>query len=127
MEEDLVTYEQAVLFNALNYDGNYNYTYNIEKELWYGNIKADGKKHLAAPLKSQVFRWFRKTYKYRFHCPINVGIPHGEEKIHYFFNIIKCGKHHKNIFRSKFYKTHEEAESACIDKLIELVKQQKSC
>ena len=83
-----------------------------------------GENSLLAPLYQQVFRWFRE--KYGLHCVYNVGIPHDNithsKKIQYFFNVVKCGKHHKGIFRSTFYTTYEEAELECLKKLTEIVK-----
>jgi hypothetical protein len=115
MDKEFVTYEQAVVLNKLHYDGDYNYTYDIKKELWYGDIKADGKKYLAAPLKQQVFRWFRE--KYSSQC----DIWQYEDNLSFAFSVkIKF----KRMDAEIGFKTYEEAENACIDKLIELAKQQ---
>lgn len=114
MEKEFVSYEQAVVLNKLHYDGDYNYTYDIKKELWYGDIKADGKKYLAAPLKQQVFRWFREKY-------LVIGWVEG--KLVYRWCIESPIPTDGQLNFSPF-KTYEEAENACIDKLIQLAKQQ---
>jgi hypothetical protein len=130
MEKEVVTYEQAVILNKLHYDGDYNYTYDIKKELWYGDVKADGEKYLAAPLKQQVFRWFRKKYNRSsilFHD--DGDIQYGNLRFNYeiryitysFKNLHKEPKSEVGNYR---YKTYEEAENTCIDKLIEIAKQQ---
>ena len=115
LEYEFVTYEQALALNELGYDGDYNYTYDIKKELWYGDIKADGEKYIASPLKQQVFRWFREKYdlfSYIFPWIRRVGwgydIPNESSAVKQTNN---------NTFTS-----YEEAENDCIDKLIELVK-----
>jgi hypothetical protein len=122
MDKEFVTYEQAVVLNKLHYDGDYNYTYDIKKELWYGDIKADGKKYLAAPLKQQVFRWFRE--KYFLDCEIYLQEEIGHKFYHYLvLQLVRGNIEWKSKNTIKF-KTYEEAENACIDKLIEIAKQQ---
>jgi hypothetical protein len=117
MENEFVTYEQAIILNKLGYDGDYNYTYDIKKELWYGDIKADGVKYIAAPLKQQVLRWFREKYKKY----ANLFSWLHEEEIgkYHEFEIYEQDEY---AYGSDKFKTYEEAENACIDKLIELVK-----
>ena len=121
MDKEFVNFDQAVELNELKYDADYNYTYTIDKHLWYGDVKADGVSTLAAPLKQQVFRWFR------------------EKKLHNTFPSIIQTRNWATVYRilewhpgndstsittSDYYDTYEEAENACIDKLIELAKQQ---
>ena len=61
-----------------------------------------------APLKQQVFRWFREKHKLVFF--VNMV------SINIFYYVI-------DIYPSDTYKIYEEAEDACIDKLIEIIKQ----
>jgi len=117
MDKEFVTYEQAIILNKLGYDGDYNYTYDIKKELWYGDVKADGQKYIVAPLKQQVFRWFRE--KYQLEC---ISERSGRW-LWYKFEIYELYKDCKLMRCTKLeFTTYEEAENACIDKLIELVK-----
>jgi hypothetical protein len=74
----------------------------------------DDKTQTSAPLKQQVFRWFRDKYKIRFIIQSSMS---------------DLGEYFKLIFpngekRSVAYPTYEEAENACIDKLISILKQQ---
>ena len=69
----------------------------------------------SAPTFSQAFRWFREKYGY--YCDLFVD----DDKtfgflISYF---IEIGRADKPIQRK--YTTYEDAESACLDKLIEIV------
>jgi hypothetical protein len=73
-------------------------------------------KDLHAPTKSQVFRWFRE--KYELVSWVSLGSQNSRE---YIFGILTdstfIGSWNTN------FSTYEEAENACIDKLIELAKQ----
>ena len=74
----------------------------------------DDETQMSAPLKQQVFKWFREKYKIRFIIQSSMS---------------DLGEYFKLIFpngetRSVAYPTYEEAENACIDKLIEIAKQQ---
>jgi len=127
MEKEFVSYEQAVALKELGFNeicmgyfdvrlehqiGNFNFT---EIKGYHESVAA------LSPLKQQVFRWFR------------------EKKLHNTFpSIIQTrnwatlyrivewhpGNDSTSISTSDYYDTYEEAENACIDKLIELVKQQ---
>jgi len=67
-----------------------------------------------APLYQQVFRWFREKHNLVFNFIS--------------YNIVKPGEYHWSITWndeakvSGIVKTYEEAELACLDKLIELIK-----
>lgn len=110
MEKEFVTYEQALALAKLKYNGNYDYVFDIYKSLWSGSVRADGKEFIAAPLKQQVFRWFREKYE----------LNHIIIKAKSWFCLIN-GVNHQQQFTA-----YEEAENACIDKLIEIVKQQNN-
>ena len=127
MTKEFVSYEQAVALKELGFNeicmgyfdvrlehqiGNFNFT---EIKGYHESVAA------LSPLKQQVFRWFR------------------EKKLHNTFpSIIQTrnwvtlyrilewhpGNDSTSISTSDYYDTYEEAESACIDKLIELAKQQ---
>jgi len=61
-----------------------------------------------APLKQQVFRWFREKYDAHMH----------PSRLMRNIYIVRYGD-----WDSEAFKTYEEAENACIDKLIEIAKQ----
>ena len=129
MNKEFVSYEQAVALKELGFNeicmgyfdvrlehqiGNFNFT---EIKGYYESVSA------LSPLKQQVFRWFR------------------EKKLHNTFPSIIQTRNWASLYRilewhpgndstsistSDYYDTYEEAEDACIDKLIELTKQQNN-
>ena len=129
MEKEFVSYEQAVALKELGFNeicmgyfdvrlehqiGNFNFT---EIKGYHESVAA------LSPLKQQVFRWFR------------------EKKLHNTFPSIIQTRNWASLYRilewhpgndstsistSDYYDTYEEAEDACIDKLIELTKQQNN-
>jgi hypothetical protein len=112
MDKEFITYEQAVALKELGFD---------EPCLWfYANNGNDGfvnflsnengvvnkNNIVTAPLYQQAFRWFREkhglNYVIEYHCE---G-----------YNLL-VSKYYRNR-----YLTYEEAEDACLDKLIEIAK-----
>jgi hypothetical protein len=72
-----------------------------------------------APLYQQAFRWFREKYN------IDSFVKREYENakvVGYYFGIDTLNHFDFIDFRSKLYKTYEEAELACLKKLTELVK-----
>ena len=105
MKEEFVTYNQALALKELGFDEDCLMYIDDEEDLinddtaeWIGAIKA--------PLKQQVFRWFREKYD------LNYVIVKTES---WFYTINGCNT-------QEGFNTYEEAENACIDKLIEIVK-----
>ena len=90
-----VEYPHSITYHKQNQLGDYNYD------------------STSAPLKQQVFRWFREKYNL-FHC-IEPHFSSG-------FNIYIKGIKNEEPYRI-VYKTYDFAESACIDTLIELIKE----
>jgi hypothetical protein len=111
MEKEFVTYEQALALKELGFkeDCLASY-YHAGKRLGIGEYINHGNYTILAPLKQQVFRWFREKYADVLVKDYGL-IPH--------FTMIS------NMFldSNKIW-TYEEAENACIDKLISLCKQQ---
>ncbi len=110
MENEFVTYEQALALKELGFDwGTYEHYDSHTKEI------CDIFKDVSAPLKQQVFRWFRE--KYEIHGFI----------IHYSRVMFRwCIDSGDDFEESIKLDTYEEAENACIDKLIEIAKQQSN-
>ena len=86
----------------------------------------DQKEYCSAPLKSQVFEWFREKYNLRGF----IGFRPNVKKFDYhMYDMSLSGiEYVKQRTMTEFNKdpkvgTFEEAESACIDKLIEIVQQ----
>jgi hypothetical protein len=123
MEKEFISYEQALALKELGfkedclafYNGKFlNSTdYNFDD----GNSKDIGL-CISAPLKQQVFRWFRD--KYNIHHVIIWDSDTNNFDAGVFGELVNPYWEEYIIFH-----TYEEAENACIDKLIEIAKQQK--
>jgi hypothetical protein len=134
MRENFITYEQALALKELGFnqpclleeyfeDGKcisewaYEEPFKINTELDHltDKFNADDDEHyeysVAVPVKSQAFRWFRE--KHGLYSVID-GLEHRQ-----YYKITQLNS------CSKEYDTYEEAESACIDKLIEIIKEKK--
>ena len=121
MEREFVSYEQAVALKELlygeHYGNDYIAWYSSNKDFHYRNMKSPvypNHQSFIAPLKQQVFRWFREKHE------LSSWI-YNSNSDRYFYTILKSGRIVKD---NQARTTYEEAENACIDKLIELAKQQ---
>jgi hypothetical protein len=134
MNKEFVAYEQALALKELGFDEEclaYYHTTLSSSDVdlvlrktqnkFYHLIRMPEHFDILAPLKQQVFRWFR------------------EKKLHNTFPSIIQTRNWATVYRilewhpgndstsittSDYYDTYEEAENACIDKLIELAKQE---
>jgi hypothetical protein len=139
MEKEFVPYELALRMKALDYDEPcFAYFLNSilqypawEKDYSYFNEMSDinpnfkKHEHVLAPTWQSAFRWFRE--KYKLYCYPNptgswryTGIYRGEDK---------KGKHWVGSLRDisgiiLFFDSFEEAEIACLIKLIEIVEKE---
>ena len=115
-EKDIVSFEQAIELCTIGFNEKTMRGYDIaDRMLYICQVDEDGlymsDKDIAAPTKSQVFRWFRE--KYDLFGLVN-RLEHMEE--YYYMWVIERECH------SSDWETYEKAEDACIDKLIELAK-----
>ena len=101
MKKEFVTYELAVKLKALGFDEEC-LSYYFNKQLSFGSKTAYGEV-VEAPLFQQAFRWFREKYKLHYPIAVSDGV--------WFYDKWSLG----------VYKTYEEAELACLNKLIEIV------
>jgi hypothetical protein len=129
MEKEFIPYEQALELKKLGFNepcwGHYTSSgvlqtvedYNrfgvsisemISKDF---NSESFMKEICKAPLYQQAFRWFREKYKIRFF------IQSGMSDLGEFFKVIFPDGEQRNMS----YTTYEEAELACLKKLIEIV------
>ena len=69
-----------------------------------------------APLKSQVFKWFRNKHNL-ISCIRTISYGCTIDKQEFFYEIISV----RCVASYEIHNTYEEAESYCIDKLIEIV------
>jgi hypothetical protein len=106
MNKEFIPYEQALALKELGFDEPCMALYNEEGKKIHLNIRLVNKKpHFSAPLYQQAFRWFREK------C----GLRHFIEYDNGHYNAV--------VQSSLVYHcdTHEEAELACLNRLIILI------
>lgn len=121
MKNEFISYEQAVALKELGFDepcfGNYEDgkdSFYLFEQNFKENTNSYYDEEVSAPLKQQVFRFFRE--KYGLYSWITMEL--GNKST---FCWVLSGEHTSTQYAA-YFKTYEEAESACIDKLIEIVK-----
>ena len=132
MKEEFVTYTQSLALKELGFDepcmfvhdtwGNTkNWTEDGEGE--HRNSDKNASIYYSAPLKQQVFRWFRE--KHKLHSWVQ---PMYEDQNFFVFVLARPNDFmipKDIIWEGDEYLNHEEAENACIDMLIEIIKNKK--
>ena len=116
MNKEFVPYEQALALKELGFDepcfGRY---WNGELKILMFSEQFINPSHVAlAPTFFQAFRWFREKY----------GLPswiYTSNNKEYWYSVLKDGR--MLVRDYKPFETYEEAELACLKKLIEIVKQ----
>tara|TARA_B110000503_G_scaffold27536_1_gene43963 strand:- start:11665 stop:12042 length:378 start_codon:yes stop_codon:yes gene_type:complete len=121
IESNFVPYQIALDMKSIGFDKPnyflkwYDSKGNIREGLGLGEVKA--------PLYQQAFRWFREKYD------LHSGI---DNSISGYYGITKKRDVKSSLYLSEWvntqefpFKTHEEAELACLIKLIEIVKEKK--
>ena len=144
MEEHFVNYNQALALKELGFDEPCIARYIIPGDLVFKGCYEDSniihleltqndicEAHVLAPLKSQVFKWFRDEYKW--YAEINLD----SYKEPYSLKVtIKKMDVTNTYVEKEFYPyangigaidndKYEEAESECIDRLISIIKEKK--
>ena len=137
MEKHFATYNQALALKELGFNepclGFYDDQYNKDNSFYINDSFNQNKRliYTSAPLKSQVFEWFRKEHKLRANVMDFIdditGIEWDYEIATIGTDLDESGNYIPLVDYSiddetRKFKTYEEAESSCIDKLIELVK-----
>ena len=120
INKEFVPYELAVKLKALGFDEEC-LSYYFNKQLSFGSKTAYGEV-VEAPLYQQAFRWFREKYEL-FHSTNYQDDNSGPGSFDYEI-LDKRGKHQQDDDAPEF-DTYEEAELACLEKLIEIVEQTK--
>jgi hypothetical protein len=119
MEKEFVTYEQALALKELGFNEEC-FGYYVITTLLITTDNVYNSKEIPvikAPLKQQVFRWFREKYELYYRIS-------GVKQSQYHYSIDYQYKDGKWGMMAGDVTTYEEAENACIDKLIEIAKQQ---
>jgi hypothetical protein len=107
-KKNFVPYKQALALKELGFDEPCLGLYHNDKTFYPTQCKSHEQFHgqvCSAPLYQQAFRWFREKYNLREQYGV---FPHHTIMINY---LIEGGR-------------EEEAELECLNKLIEIVKQQ---
>jgi len=128
MEREFIPYDRALALKELGFDepcfGKFYYNCLEIGGRWlngdFNKDKVHGYIFTSAPTFSQAFKFFRE--KYRLHKVIDITIIDD-----WYFSIFNLNtkRNGEVLTEDLFYKTHEEAELACIDKLIQLIKEAK--
>jgi hypothetical protein len=117
-KKDFVPHEPSLALKELGFDEPCLGYWKSKNWLIQEKTRTDGYTHAdqecSAPLYQQAFRWFRD--KYQLHCTIT-SISQESWQWH----ITKPGESLGKLYDEDFY-TYEEAELACLIKLIEIVK-----
>lgn len=121
MEKEFVSYEQAVAVIKLGFCEPTIRGWDENGKIWY---HPDSDVVVDNPTKSQVFRWFREKYELFvdvYPLAITASDKTGYRYSYLTYNLNGSSESDLEIIGHYSY---EEAENACIDKLIELAKQQ---
>ena len=128
MKKEFVTYEQAVALKELGFDEPcIGYYYNNKIYFNSPGVNVAGPSgEQPLPLKQQVFRWFREKHGM---CSWIDRMYTENHIVYYRWTIEKPitdpPNYNNTWITLKEYSTYEEAENACIDKLIEICKNKK--
>jgi hypothetical protein len=117
MKNEFIPYEQALALKGLGFDelcfGWYNERQTLlwftQDNFWHEMDEAE----CIAPLYQQAFRWFREKYAFY----VNMV---DSDLFYFVVHLVNPIKEPTDLFISEHCKTHEEAELACLKKLIEL-------
>jgi hypothetical protein len=122
MNKEFIPYEQALELKELGFDEPCLGCYDdkavfgltvMSIKQYYTNSKEDTW-NCAAPLYQQAFRWFREKYGLYSWVTMELGNKST-------FCWVLSGEHTSTQYAAYFH-TYEEAELACLNKLIEIVK-----
>lgn len=112
-DEECLTYYLKGIDNEYYLDFSFDYDYTNSHWMFNANDGKDRDKMCTAPLYQQAFRWFREKHN----C--NQYIQKFED------TFFLCVKNNDKFWTADRYDLYEEAELACLKKLIEIVKNNK--
>jgi hypothetical protein len=121
MNKEFVEYEQALALEELGFDepcfAFYSKIYGLMTTSPTNKVN-EFAGEVILPLYQQAFRWFREKYDLRVWIESNYGVA----KFEYVIATTNPNFIDKQFNDFYGYKTYEEAELACLIKLIEIVK-----
>jgi hypothetical protein len=118
MEKEFVTYELALRMKQLGFNERC-IMHWWKGKLSYYQMGDFSPTHTSAPIYSQAFRWFREKYFIHGEPLYKGGLT--SQTAWYNYDIISTIDWDDSKVKNKQYKTYEEAELACLEKLIEIV------
>ncbi len=123
MNKEFLPYELALELKELGFQEECVGLYDVQKRLFNrGTYKfVEKETNVLAPLYQQAFRWFREKYGYN--CFVTSSILDG--KWYYFRENLNDREDDSEPELTPKFDTYEEAELACLKKLIEIVKTNK--
>lgn len=117
MNEDIVTYEQAVKLKELGFNWETHAWYNTHAELWTKCPQA-----YPAPTLAQASKWLRDKYNLFVHVYLHLDDCWRYE--------VQCIFNHENYMYEPeaglWWRPYEQALSAGIDQVLELITQQNN-
>ena len=122
MKLEFIPYQQALALKELGFDEPCFGSFDEKGKLWHyvSNTGQDTIRlgNIIAPVYQQAFRWFREKYNFCYFI-------RGNNFDGYSYNIDNLGVlQYKFEIEYRFsFKTYEEAELACLIKLIEILNQ----
>ena len=123
MNKEFIPYEQALELKELGFNDLCLFYYGNNEALRIYHQSEIGEDLIGAPLYQQVFRWFREKYDLFGCIDLQVCNPS-----HWFIRIDKIDIN-DYLYHSEDeniqYNTYEEAELACLTKLIKLILETK--
>ena len=139
MNKEFVTYEQALALKELGFDEPCLAFYDGKntESFYFNNLrdasgdyipfqKHDRLKWFGAPLYQQAFRWFREKHDiqgYIYSSTVRGNVEKTKQFTGYIWNINGIDMPFLSTdARDELHDTYEEAEQACLDKLIEICK-----
>jgi hypothetical protein len=134
LEKEFIPYQEAFELKELGFDepcfGYYlckNSAFGVELELttnWIDLLPYDSSS-CKAPTFSQAFRWFRENFGLFSSEVYDRGLDNGKLPIIHSYSFRILNLNNFKDFYGDTFKTYEEAELACLKKLIEIVKQEQ--
>jgi len=131
MEKEFVSYEMALALKELGFNEPCFDNYNIYGKLWGLRLNKQVKIKGAclAPTYSQAFRFFREKYNiqgYIYSSAVRGNAEKTKQFTGYIWNINGIDMPFLSTdARDELHDTYEEAELACLIKLIELIKNEE--
>ena len=127
MEKEFIPYEQALELKELGFNEEHTFAYysKEDKRLIQGYSISTNEDEIDAPLKSQVFRWFREKYGLRGFIGFRPNVKRFDYHI---YDMELSGMEYvtqrtmEAFNKDPIVGTYEEAELGCVIKLIEIVK-----